>query len=91
MPFKSSKFGKIFGYEVLQKKFAVTDEKVKSNNLTKSAWQKIVKTMQDINTKEKITRRLKDVDIEVVYRINPEGRLYGISFIDHTNRTVFNG
>lgn len=39
----------------------------------------------------KITRRLKDVDIEVVYRINPEGRLYGISFIDHTNRTVFNG
>jgi putative mobilization protein len=91
MPFKSSKFGKIFGYEVLQKKFAVTAEKVKRNNLTKRAWQKIVKTMQDINTKEKITRRLKDVDIEVVYRINPEGRLYGISFIDHTNRTVFNG
>ena len=91
MPFKSSKFGKIFGYEVLQKKFAVTAEKVKRNNLTKRAWQKIVKTMQDINTKEKITRRLKDADIEVVYRINPEGRLYGITFIDHTNRTMFNG
>ena len=23
--------------------------------------------------------------------INPEGRLYGITFIDHTSRTVFNG
>lgn len=27
----------------------------------------------------------------MVYRINPEGRLYGITFIDHTTRTVFNG
>lgn len=47
--------------------------------------------MQDISTKEAFARRLKDADIEVVYRINPEGRLYGITFIDHTNRTVFNG
>ena len=27
----------------------------------------------------------------MVYRINPEGCLYGITFIDHTTRTVFNG
>ena len=27
----------------------------------------------------------------MVYRINPEGCLYGITFIDHTNRTVLNG
>ena len=26
----------------------------------------------------------------MVYRINPEGCLYGITFIDHTTRTVFN-
>ena len=90
-PFKSSKFGKVFGYEALQKKFAVTAEKVKKNNLTERARQEIVKAMQDISTKEDFARRLKDADIEVVYRINPEGRLYGISFIDHTNRIVFNG
>ena len=47
--------------------------------------------MQDISTKEAFARKLKDADIEVVYRINPEGRLYGITFIDHTNRTMFNG
>lgn len=47
--------------------------------------------MQDIGTKEDFARRLKEADIEVVYRINPEGCLYGITFIDHTCRTVFNG
>lgn len=90
-PFKSSKFGKAFGYEALQKKFAATTEKVKRNSLAERTRQEIVKAMQGISTKEHFARRLKDADIEVVYRINPEGRLYGITFIDHTNRTVFNG
>ena len=90
-PFKSSKFGKVFGYEALQKKFAATTEKVKRNSLAERTRQEIVKAMQGISTKEHFARRLKDADIEVVYRINSEGRLYGITFIDHTNRTVFNG
>lgn len=90
-PFKSSKFGKVFGYEVLQKKFAATAEKVKRNSLAERTRQEIVKAMQDISTKEAFARKLKDADIEVVYRINPEGRLYGITFIDHTGRTVFIG
>lgn len=47
--------------------------------------------MQDIGTKEDFARKLKEADIETVYRINPEGRLYGITFIDHTSRTVLNG
>lgn len=90
-PFKSSKFGKVFGYEALQKKFAATAEKVKRNSLAERTRQEIVKAIQDISTKEAFAHRLKDADIEVVYRINPEGRLYGITFIDHTSRTVFNG
>ena len=90
-PFKSSKFGKVFGYEALQKKFAASVEKVKKDKLAERTRLEIIKAMQDIGTKEDFTRRLKDVDIEVVYRINPEGRLYGITFIYHTCRTVFNG
>ena len=90
-PFKSSKFGKVFGYEALQKKFAASVEKVKKDKLAERTRQEIIKAMQDIGTKEDFARRLKEADIEVVYRINPEGRLYGITFIDHTSRTVFNG
>ena len=90
-PFKSSKFGKVFGYEALLKKFAASVEKVKRDNLTERTRKEVVKAMQGIRTKEDFARRLKEVDIEVVYRTNPEGRLYGITFIDHVNRTVFNG
>lgn len=90
-PFKSSKFGKAFGYEALQKKFAASTEKVKKNSLAERTRQEIIKAMQDISTKEDFARRLKEADIEVVYRINPEGCLYGITFIDHTNQTVLNG
>ena len=90
-PFKSSKFGKVFGYEALQKKFAVSAEKMKKDNLSERTRQEITKAMQDIGTKEDFARRLKEADIEVVYRITSEGRLYGITFIDHIGRTVFNG
>lgn len=90
-PFKSSKFGKAFGYESLQKKFAASAEKVKKDHLTERARREIINAMQDISTKEDFARRLKEADIEVIYRINPEGRLYGITFIDHAGRTVFNG
>lgn len=90
-PFKSSKFGKVFGYEALLKKFAASVEKVKRDNLAERTRKEVVKAMQGISTKEDFARRLKEVDIEVVYRTNPEGRLYGITFIDHVNRTVFNG
>lgn len=90
-PFKSSKFGKVFGYEALQKKFAVSAEKMKKDNLSERTRQEITKAMQDIGTKEDFARRLKEADIEVVYRINSEGRLYGITFIDHIGRTVFSG
>ena len=90
-PFKSSKFGKVLGYKALQKKFTASTKKVKKDKLAERTRQEIIKAMQDIGTKEDFARRLKEVDIEVVYRINPEGRLYGITFIDHTTRAVFNG
>lgn len=90
-PFKSSKFGKVFGHEALQKKFDTSVELVKRDSLAERTRREIIKAMQDTGTKEGFAHRLKEADIEVVYRINSDGRLYGITFIDHANRTVFNG
>lgn len=90
-PFKSSKFGKPFGYDALQNSFTRSTERIKKNGLADRTRQEITKAMQGIGTKEDFAARLKKADIEVVYRINTEGRLFGITFIDHTNRTVFNG
>lgn len=64
---------------------------MKRNSLAERTRQEVIKAMQDIGTKEDFARKLKEADIETVYRINPEGHLYGITFIDHTSRTVLNG
>ena len=51
-PFKSSKFGKAFGYETLQKKFAASVGKVKKDKLAEQTKREVIKAMQDIGTKE---------------------------------------
>ena len=41
--------------------------------------------------KEECTRLLAGKGIDVVFRENDEGRIYGATFIDHKNREVYNG
>jgi hypothetical protein len=36
-------------------------------------------------------KALEKANIKIVFRQNEEGRVYGITFIDHQNRVVFNG
>ena len=38
-----------------------------------------------------IRDRLKKQGIDVVFRQNDSGRIYGVTFIDHDNRVVLNG
>ncbi|MBN3583376.1 relaxase/mobilization nuclease domain-containing protein [Algoriphagus aestuarii] len=40
---------------------------------------------------EEFTGRLRPKGIKPVFRINEEGRLYGVTYIDNVNRCVFNG
>lgn len=42
-------------------------------------------------TLQKMIEGLKTRSIQTVLRQNAEGRIYGITFIDHKNRSVFNG
>ena len=41
--------------------------------------------------KEDFTSKLKDRGIDVVFRYTDEGRIYGVTFIDHNAMTVLNG
>ena len=41
--------------------------------------------------KDDFTVKLKDCDIDVVFRYTDEGRIYGVTFIDHNTMTVLNG
>jgi hypothetical protein len=42
-------------------------------------------------TRDQFEKELKQLNVQVVFRQNPEGRFYGITFIDHVNKAVFNG
>lgn len=44
-----------------------------------------------ISTKDQFRKTLKENSVEVIYRTNAEGRTYGITFVDHNSKTVFNG
>ena len=42
-------------------------------------------------TKEAFVQLLRKQNINVVFRENDQGLTYGLTFIDHHNKTVFNG
>ena len=42
-------------------------------------------------SKNEFQAKLKAADVQVIFRQNEEGRLYGITFVDHGSKAVFNG
>ncbi|RAI86785.1 relaxase/mobilization nuclease domain-containing protein [Algoriphagus yeomjeoni] len=42
-------------------------------------------------SQEDLTARLRSKGIRPVFRVNSEGRLYGITYVDNVSRSVFNG
>lgn len=44
-----------------------------------------------IRNREQFAAAMKNTDTTVVFRTNTEARTYGITFVDHQNRVVFNG
>ena len=47
--------------------------------------------MSPHNTREEFRRLLKTENIDAIFRINPIGRIYGVTFIDHSAGIVANG
>ena len=90
-PFKSSLFGKAVGYEALQKSFKASKEKLKEKHLAPKTKAVVAGTLRNSATREDFRDNLYRKGIDVLFRENEEGRLYGITFIDHNNGCVVNG
>ncbi|WP_026713734.1 conjugal transfer protein MobB [Flavobacterium daejeonense] len=90
-PFKASLFGKQAGLETLQKHFEQSKEKMKTA-ATKVLLKKTVEIAIHITSNETdFKKQLLEQGINTVVRRNDEGRIYGITFIDHESRSVWNG
>ena len=51
----------------------------------------ILETMGNSTSRDDLVEKLKSKGIRPVFRINAEGRLYGVTYVDHATRSVFNG
>ncbi len=90
-PFKASRFGKHAGLDELQNHFAEAKEKMKADPARAVLKNTIEAAMHTASNEADFKKQLMEQGINTVVRRNDEGRIYGITFIDHESRTVWNG
>ena len=90
-PFKASLFGKAVGYEALQNSFKASKEKLKEKHLAPKTKAVVAGALKRSATKEDFRENLHRKGVDVLFRENEQGWLYGITFIDHNNGCVVNG
>lgn len=91
LPFKSSRFGKRFGNERLEKKMLAHLKDFKDGKWAPSIQGQVAHAMQQAHSRDELIALLKKEHIDVVFRENEQGRIYGVTFIDHNRREAFNG
>lgn len=91
-PIKSSLIGKWAGYEALNKKIILKQEKAKKTGLIVSDSKNLIKHLLKVtHDKQAFTGYLKQNNIDVLFWENEQGRIYGVTFIDHNYKAVYNG
>lgn len=90
-PFKSSLFGKIAGLDALNDHFLKSKERLKGSSFDKILKATLVLIMKNQPSELKFKEKLKEMGISTIVRRNATGRIYGVTFIDHQSRSVWNG
>ncbi len=90
-PFKSARFGKRFGSEGLAKRMQSHIRDYKAGRWRADIRPQISAAIQQAASLKELEKLLKANRIDVVFRRNESGRIYGVTFIDHGQKEVFNG
>ena len=90
-PFKASLFGKSAGLPALELHFAKCKEDLKDHPSKQTLKAAISIALKSTNDEQAFKKWLSEQGINVVVRRNDTGRIYGITFIDHNSKTVWNG
>ena len=89
--FKSSLFSKSVGYEALQQRMLESGELIKQKLLKNRSKAIITTVMKSPGNQAGFEKQLAINGINVVFRHNDAGRIYGVTFIDQQNKCVLNG
>ncbi len=90
-PFKASLFGKDAGIAQLQKHFEQSKEKMKTTPVRSVLKNTVELAIHTTSNETDFKKQLTEQGINTVVRRNSEGRIYGMTFIDHESRSVWNG
>ncbi len=86
-PFKASRLGKFASRTAVEGRF----ERAKDKIDVAPTRNRVADVLDRATDKDDFTTKLKDGGIDVVFRYTDEGRIYGVTFIDHNTMTVLNG
>ena len=86
-PFKASRLGKFASRTAIDGRFERSKEKVD----VAPTKRRVADVFTVAADKSDFIAKLKEHNIDVVLRYTEEGRIYGVTFIDHSTMTVLNG
>ena len=86
-PFKASRLGKFASRSAVENKF---ERSATSINL-KPSRRIISSVINGSSGKDDFIAKLREKGIDILIRENNDGRIYGVTFIDHNTHTVLNG
>ena len=86
-PFKASRLGKFAGRDTIEGRF----ERAKDKIDIVPTKRKVADALAQSVGKDDFVEKLKAQNINVVFRYTDEGRIYGVTFIDHNTMSVLNG
>lgn len=91
LPFKSSLFGKHASWENIQALIEKSKVKMKDDPSKPILKRTIETAMKTSNSEASFKTQLLEQGMATVIRKNDQGRIYGITFIDHHSQLVWNG
>ncbi|SFO17814.1 Relaxase/Mobilisation nuclease domain-containing protein [Paenimyroides ummariense] len=91
IPLKASLFGKKAVLSALEQHFEKCKVTLKNHACKQTLKSVISKTLKHTDDEVNFKKQLLEQGINVVVRRNDSDRIYGITFIDHNSKTVWNG
>ena len=86
-PFKASRLGKFASRTAIDGRFERAKEKID----IAPTKRKVADVLGQSSGKDDFVAKLKERNIDVVFRYTDEGRIYGVTFVDHDTMTALNG
>ena len=90
-PFKSSLLGKDVGVSALNKRIAYSRKQLKDNPPYQKTKEVVTSILANQPSRKQFEKDLLQNGISVLFRENSDKRIYGVTFIDHESKSVFNG